>query len=415
MLERLTSLVGAAVIIGIAYAACPRDKRARINRKGLLWGIALLWGFAIIVLLTPARVVFAWANSAVTRMLEFSGAGAEFVFGPLGNAKGSMGFVFAFQILPTIVFFAAFMAILYYLQVMPFIIRQLGRVMARLLGTSGAESFCVAADIFVGQTEAPLVVRPYISKMTVSELSTCMTAGFATTSGGVLAAYVAMLNPYVPDVGGHLIACSVMCAPAAIIIGKLMLPEAEIPATLGNTRIQMTQSGSNFLDAVAGGTSDGLRLAVNVGAMLIAFLALIAVVNFVLQWLGGLAGLDLRLETLFGYVFSPLAFIIGVPIEDVTKVGSLLGQKTVLNEFVAYANMSKELAADPNWLTPRGRLLAAYALCGFANVASIGIQIGGYSSLASDRRSDFARLALRAMLGGLLATSLVACVAGVLL
>jgi len=415
MIEHLQSAVGALVILGIAYAWGPRALRRHINWHTVLWGCVLLLAFAFVVLKTPASIVFSYANDAVERLLEFSREGAQFVFGDLARSEGPAAFVFAFQILPTIIFFAALMGILYYIGVMPFVIRQCGRFLARTLHVSGAESFSTVADIFVGQTEAPLVISPYINRLTNSELNACMVAGFATTSGGVLAAYVAMLSPYVPGIAGHLIACSVMSAPAAIVVAKLMFPESETPQTLGDTSMTVPKSGTNVLDAVASGTTDGLKLAVNVAAMLISFLALTAVINFALHRAGGWFGLDLTLERLFGWVFSPLAFVLGVPLEDVAKVGSLLGQKTVLNEFVAYTRMSRELATDPNWLSPRSRLIASYALCGFANFGSIGIQIGGYSGLAPDRRSDIARLAFRAMVGGLLATCLVACVAGLLI
>ncbi len=415
MTDRLTSALGAVVMLALAFAACPRDRRRRVDPRTILGGLALLVGFALVVLKTPARAFFGWANDAVERMLSFSRAGAEFVFGGLASDTRSFGFIFAFQILPTIVFFAAFMSVLYYVGIMPFVVRQMGRAIARLLHTSGAESFSTAADVFVGQTEAPLVIRPYLPTLTLSELNACMTAGFATTAGGVLAAYVGMLGPYVPGIAGHLIACSVMCAPASLVIAKLMLPETDTPRTTGASAIEIPRSGVNLLDAIATGTTDGLRLAVNVGAMLIAFLALTALVNFGLRAAGDAAGVALSLERILGWVFSPLAWVMGVPAEDATKVGSLLGQKTVLNEFVAYSHMSQELAKDPAWLTERARLIASYALCGFANFGSIGIQIGGYAGLAPERRGDLSRLALRAMIGGLLTTCLVACVAGVLL
>jgi CNT family concentrative nucleoside transporter len=308
------------------------------------------------------------------------------------------------------------MSVLYYLRIMPILIESMARFISRHLGTSGAESFSTVSDIFVGQTEAPLVIRPYLDRLTLSELLACMTAGFATTAGGVLAAYVVMLSPHVPQIAGHMIACSVMCAPAALVIAKLMLPEIDVPETQGRADIRIPRTNVNLLDAVVAGTSDGVRVAVNVGAMLIAFIALTAMLNAGLGWVGDhLLGIDLSLERLSGWIFSPLAFVMGVPAVDVTKVASLLGQKTVLNEFVAYSTMSQHLAEDPGWLTERGRLIASYALCGFANFGSIGIQIGGYSGLAPGRRADLSRLALRAMIGGLLATCMVACVAGILL
>jgi len=296
------------------------------------------------------------------------------------------------------------------------VIERLGRALARSLAVSGAESFSTVADVFVGQTEAPLAIRPYLAKMTLSELNACMVAGFATTAGGVLAAYVAMLGAAVPGIAGHLIACSVMSAPASLVVAKLMLPEVEATETSGELRVDIPKTTANVLDAIAAGATDGLKLAVNVGGMLLVFLALTALANAVFGWLGAhLFGTELTLERLFGWAFSPLAWLLGVPAADVTKIGSLLGQKTVLNEFVAYSHLSEMLAKDPAWLSERGRLITTYALCGFANFGSIGVQIGGYSSLAPERRGDLSRLAFRAMLGGMLATNLVACVAGALL
>jgi CNT family concentrative nucleoside transporter len=414
MSERLVSAAGALCMLALAFAFCPRDRRQSVNPKTIGIGIVVLAGIAVLVLRSPVRGLFSLANTAVERLLGFSHKGAEFVFGKLTDAHG-FGFVFAVQVLPTILFFSALMSILYHYRVLPFIIERLGRALSRSLGVSGAESFSTVADVFVGQTEAPLAVRPYLERMTLSELHACMVAGFATTAGGVLAAYVVMLGGAVPGIAGHLIACSVMSAPASLVVSKLMLPEIDTPETGGRLKVEIPRTTANVLDAIAAGASDGIKLAVNVGAMLIVFLAFTALVNAVLGWAGSLFGVSLSLELLLGWIFSPLAFLLGVPSDDVTKIGSLLGQKTVLNEFVAYSRMSDMLASDPAWLSERGRLLATYALCGFANFGSIGVQIGGYSSLAPSRRQDLARLSLRAMLGGLLATNLVACVAGVLL
>ncbi|MBE7480720.1 MAG: NupC/NupG family nucleoside CNT transporter [Polyangiaceae bacterium] len=416
MRDRLVSVLGILVMMALAYALCPKDRRRAVSLRTVGWGLALLIGFAVLVLRTPVSRGFAWANDAVEGLLGFSRKGAEFVFGSLVSDPKSFGFIFAFQVLPTILFFSSLMALLYHLRVMPFVIRKTAHLLARFLGTSGAETFSTVADVFVGQTEAPLVIRPYIARLTQSELMACMTAGFATTAGGVLAAYVAMLSAFVPGIAGHLIACSVMSAPASLVIAKLMLPETETPETLDHAPKELPSESVNVLDAIAAGASDGIKLAVNVAGMLIVFLAFTALVNAALGWFGTHAlGRALSLEQLLGWLFSPLAWVMGVPSADVTKVGSLLGQKTVLNEFVAYTNMSTALNDDPAWLSERGKLIASYALCGFANFGSIGIQIGGYSGLAPERRHDLSRLAFRAMLGGLLTTCLVACVAGVLL
>ncbi|MCC6215546.1 MAG: NupC/NupG family nucleoside CNT transporter [Polyangiaceae bacterium] len=415
MRERLLSGVGVLAMLGVAWALAPAGLRRRADRRTVGWGMAVLFGFALLVLRTPAAGVFGAASRGVDALLDFTREGSRFVFGRLATDTSTFGFVLAFQVLPTIVFFSALTSVLYHTGVLPFVIDRMARALARTLRVSGAESFSTVADIFVGQTEAPLAVRPYLPAMTLSELHACMVAGFATTAGGVLAAYVAMLRDHVPGVAGHLIACSVMSAPASLVIAKLMLPETEVAPTAGGARVSVERSHANLLDAIASGTTEGVKLAVNVGAMLIVFLALTALVDAGLGALGRAVGVELGLSRVFAWVFWPLAAVMGVPAEDVPKLASLLGQKTVLNEFVAYTTMSQELARDPGWLTERGRLVASYALCGFANFGSIGIQIGGYSALAPERRGDVSRLALRAMAGGLLTTCLVACVAGLVL
>jgi concentrative nucleoside transporter, CNT family len=408
-MERLISLLGVFALPTLAFLLCPSKLRKKVELRPVISGMVVLIAFSFLVLRTPANYVFKLGNDAVERLLEFSRAGALFVFGDLVGKMDSFGFIFAFQVLPTIIFFAAFMAVLYHIGVMPFVIRNMAKGISRVMGVSGAESFSTVSDIFVGQTEAPLVIRPYVSGMTNSELMACMTAGFATTAGGVMAAYVGMLRDHVPGIAGHLIACSVMCAPASLVMAKLMLPETGKPKTLGNTKIEIPKADANIVDAAARGTSEGLALAFNVAAMLISFLALTAMIDFFLQKMGT------SLAQIFGWIFAPIAWVMGVPSVDVLKVGSLLGKKMVLNEFVAYSDMSKELAAsNGTWLTERGRLIASYALCGFANFGSIGIQIGGYGGLAPERRSDLSRLAFRAMIAGTLSTCLAAAVAGVL-
>ncbi|HYQ42908.1 MAG TPA: nucleoside transporter C-terminal domain-containing protein [Polyangiaceae bacterium] len=414
--ERAVSAFGMLVMMGLAFALCPRERRRLVKLRTVGSGLLLLIVFALIVLRTPANRLFLLGNDAVDRLLAFSRDGASFVFGRLTTDPASFGFILAFQVLPTILFFSALMSLLYHLRVMPLIIEGLGRLLMRVLGTSGAESFSTVADIFVGQTEAPLAIKPYLAKMSASELNACMVAGFATTAGGVLAAYVAMLSHAVPGIAGHLIACSVMSAPASLVIAKLMLPEEAGRDYQHEASVNIPQASENVLDAITQGTGDGIRLAVNVGGMLVVFLAMTAMLNAALGYVGSaLFGRSVSLELIFGWVFAPLAWVMGIPNADVLKVGQLLGQKTVLNEFVAYTHMAEMLAKDPHWLSERGRLITAYALCGFANFGSIGIQIGGYSGLAPERRADISRLAFKAMLGGLLATCLVACVAGVML
>jgi len=409
-MERLISAFGVIAMMGIAFLFCPARLRKKVNWRTVGLGMAVLFGFAIIVLLTPVKYFFVFANDATETLFDFSKQGAKFVFGDLVTNTESFGVIFAFQVLPTIIFFAAIMAVLYYLRVMPFIINIMARFISKFLGVSGAESFSTVSDIFVGQSEAPLVIRPYIASLTQSELMACMTAGFATTAGGVLAAYVAMLHGFVPGIAGHLIACSVMAAPASLVIAKLMMPEGEVPKTLGSSNIDIPSTDANLVDAAARGTTEGIRLAANIAAMLISFLALTAMVNF------GLNKIGFSLEQIFSWIFSPLAWLMGVPMEDVTKVGTLLGKKMVLNEFVAYSDMGRQLQETGGaWLTERGRLIASYALCGFANFGSIGIQIGGYGGLAPERRGDLSRLGFKAMIGGTLATCMVAAIAGILL
>ena len=415
MRERWLSALGALVILGLAFALCPRERRAHVSRRSVLGGLAILLALSLLLLETPLVGLFGAASAGVERLLGFTRSGASFVFGPLSEAGGGLGYLFAFQVLPTILFFSALMSVAYHIGALPWIIERGGRLLSRTLGVSGAESFSTVADVFVGQTEAPLAIRPYLSRLTLSELHACMVAGFATTAGGVLAAYVAMLSSSVPGIAGHLLTSSVLCAPASLVISKLMLPESEQPETTGELRAERADARSNVLEAMVRGTLDGLRLAVNVAALMIVFLAFTAMIDALLAALGSVVGLELSLTRLLGWAFTPLAFLLGVPAEDVSRVGALLGQKTVFNEFVAYSYMSQNLAAEPGWLSERGRLIASYALCGFANFGSVGIQIAGYSSLAPERLGDLSRLGLRAMLGGLLTTCLVACIAGVLL
>lgn len=409
MLERLIGALGVFVFMGIAFLFCPSHLRKKVNWRTIGYGTVVLVGFAFLVIRTPAKLVFKFANDGVDQLLSFSSEGAKFLFNALGVNSPPVGFVFATQILPTIIFFASFMALMYYLGVMPFIIRNMAKFISKFLGVSGAESFSTVSDIFVGQTEAPLVIRPYIAGLTQSELMACMTAGFATTAGGVLVAYVGMLRDYIPDIAGHLISCSVMAAPASIVIAKLMLPESEEAQTLGMTKIDIPRVDANIVDAAARGTTDGLHLAVNVGAMLISFVALTAMFNF------GLHKLGTSLEQIFSWIFWPISWVMGVPEQDVTKIAALLGKKIVLTELIAYQDMSEMLKSDGAWLTERGRLIASYALCGFANFASIGIQIGGYSGLCPERRGDLSKLGFRAMIGGTLTTCMVAAVAGILI
>jgi concentrative nucleoside transporter, CNT family len=417
-------LFGLAVLIGIVWLFS--NNRRAIDWKLVATGITLQIGFAALVLLVPGgREVFDWLGHGFVKILEFVKAGSSFIFGSLMDTE-KFGFIFAFQVLPTIIFFAALMGVMYHLGVMQFIVRIMALAITKVMKVSGAETTSVCASVFIGQTEAPLTVRPYIPKMTESELITMMIGGMAHIAGGVLAAYVGMLGGGDPEqqayYAKHLLAASIMAAPATLVVAKLLIPETGTPLTRGTVKMEVEKTSSNIIDAAAAGAGDGLKLALNIGAMLLAFIALIALINAPLTWFGDVTGIAAAigkptdLATIFGYVLAPIAWVIGVPWQDATTVGSLIGQKVVINEFVAYL----QLAGIVNGQTPgvtltdEGRLIATYALCGFANFSSIAIQIGGIGGLAPERRSDLARFGLRAVLGGTIATLMTATIAGVL-
>ncbi|WP_449302420.1 NupC/NupG family nucleoside CNT transporter [Pseudoxanthomonas mexicana] len=417
-------LFGLAVLIGIVWLFS--NNRRAIDWKLVATGITLQIAFAALVLLVPGgREVFDWLGHGFVKILEFVKAGSGFIFGSLMDTE-KFGFIFAFQVLPTIIFFAALMGVMYHLGVMQFIVRMMALAITKVMRVSGAETTSVCASVFIGQTEAPLTVRPYIPKMTESELITMMIGGMAHIAGGVLAAYVGMLGGGDPEqqafYAKHLLAASIMAAPATLVVAKLLIPETGTPLTRGTVKMEVEKTSSNIIDAAAAGAGDGLKLALNIGAMLLAFIALIALINAPLTWFGDITGLAAAigkptdLATIFGYLLAPIAWVIGVPWQDATTVGSLIGQKVVINEFVAYL----QLAGIVNGQTPgvtltdEGRLIATYALCGFANFSSIAIQIGGIGGLAPERRSDLARFGLRAVLGGTIATLMTATIAGVL-
>jgi len=417
-------LFGLAVLIGLAWLFSN-------NRRGVDWklvgiGLALQLVIAAFVLLTPwGASVFDALSSGFVKLLGFTTEGAKFIFGDFTD-PAKFGFVFAFQVLPTIIFFASFMSVLYHLGVMQKIVQGMAWVITKVMRVSGAETLSVCANAFIGQTESPLVVRPYIAKMTESELLTLMVGGMATIAGGVLGAYVMLLGGGDPAqqafYAKHLITASIMAAPATLVIAKILVPETREPLTLGTVRMDVEKTTTNVIDAAAAGAGDGLKLALNVGAMLLAFIALIALLNAPLVWLGEVTGLEAALgrptdlSSLLGYLLSPLAWAIGVPWQDANTVGGLIGTKVVLNEFVAYVQLGEILrgGVDGVTLTDQGRLIATYALCGFANFSSIAIQIGGIGGLAPERRADLARFGLRAVLGGSIATLMTATIAGVL-
>ncbi|TFG61905.1 MAG: NupC/NupG family nucleoside CNT transporter [Gemmatimonadales bacterium] len=422
-LRAARGLLALAVILSVLWAFSA-------HRKAIDWalvakGLLLQLGFALLVLKTDAgRGFFLVVNDVFVALIGYTNAGARFVFGSLvdrvvaveGGGGGTVNLAanFAFSVLPTIIFFSSLMTILYYLGIMQKVVRGVAWLMQRTLKTSGAETTSAAGNIFVGQTEAPLLIKPFVGKMTMSELNTVMTGGFATVAGGVMAAYVAMLATWFPQIAGHLLAASIMAAPAGIVVSKMLFPETEEPETRDSLDFEIEEGHVNVIDAAAGGATDGLRLALNVGAALIAFLALIALFNGLLGWTLGLVGVEgITLERILGWVFAPVAWLIGVPSQDTAVIGSLFGVKMVANEFVAFQMLSDILSGAAN-LSPKSVIIATYALTGFANFSSIAIQIGGIGGIAPERRHDLSKLGMRAMLGGTIATWMTASLAGVL-
>jgi CNT family concentrative nucleoside transporter len=450
---KLLSIIGTLVLIAIAFLIS--NNKRRISFRVLAFGVLLQVFFAFVVLpnsplnvwfktafgfeVAPGEVFFKAMNVAIVKLLSFTEDGARFIFGNLVNntvpvalSEGGTGAspqavtghvaitgaYFAFNVLPTIIFFSSLMAVLYYLGIMQKVVAFFSRIMERTMGTSGAETLSASANIFVGQTEAPLVVRPFVQDMTMSELMVVMVGGFATVAGGVMAAYVGMLKDYFPDIAGHLLSASIMSAPAGIAIAKLMYPETEEPKTKGGVKIRLPKTNINIIDAAASGAGTGLKLALNVGAMLLAFIALVSMLNFCIAKFGDVCNLifgtswQLSLQLLLGLVFSPIAWIMGVPWQDCMVVGRLLGEKMAINEFVAYLDLAHIMAAGKH-LQYRSIVIATYGLCGFANFSSIAIQIGGIGGIAPTRRHDLAKLGMRAMIGGTLAAFMTGTIAGI--
>ena len=411
-------IFGLAVLLSIAFTFS--SNRREVDWKLVASGIGLQLFFAVLVILVPGgRQFFEGLSRIFVTIIGFAMDGSAFIFGSLADPS-NLGFIFAFQVLPTIIFFASLMSVLYHLGLMQKVVQAMAWVMLKVMRISGSESLSVAANVFVGQTEAPLVVRPYISRMTESELLTMMVGGMATIAGGVLAAYITMLGGADEAArifyAKHLLAASIMAAPATIVIAKLLKPEVDESVTRGKVTLHVEKTATNVIEAAANGAGDGVKLALNVGGMLLAFVALIALINYPLGWIGQVTGLEaivgqpVSLSMILGYLLSPLAWVIGIPWQDAVTVGGLIGEKVITNEFVAYAHL-KEIQ---DGLTPKALLISTYALCGFANFSSIAIQIGGIGGLAPDRRSDLARLGLTAVLGGTLATMMTATIAGVL-
>lgn len=404
-MQRAVSLAGLLVIIGLAWLMS--SHKSSINRRAIIGGLLLQFTLAVLVLKTaPGQWLFDGMGRLVTRLLDFVDAGAGFVFGP-----HFVDFPFAFKVLPTIIFFSSLMSVMYYFGVMQWVTQLFAVVMQKVMDTSGAESLASAANIFVGPTEAALVIRPYIGSMTGSELMAVMVGGFANAAGGVLAVYIGMGMD-----AGHLITASLISAPASLLLAKVMEPEVGDPVTKGKVRMQVTHGAVNAIHAAAAGAADGLKLALTVGAMIIAFLALIAMVDAGIGWAGAQLGYQWSLATGLSYAFAPLALIMGVEPADCLKVGELLGTKVVANEIVAFKQLADWLAPDSGvQLSERSRVITMYALCGFANLGTIGIQIGGIGPMAPEREPELARFGLRAMLGGLLASCMTACIAGALI
>jgi CNT family concentrative nucleoside transporter len=435
--QRLQCLLGLIVFLVLAFLVGRlRGSRARIPWRMVVWGVALQFIFATIVLQVPN--LLEWVTNTIQALLDYTREGARLVFGnladnavpvvpvapttqpaqPIGIAQ--TGSIFAFFVLPTIIFFSALTAILYHIGIMQYVVQGLAWLMSKSMKTSGAETLSAAANIFVGQTEAPLMVKPFLAAATSSELMCVMVGGFANIASGVLGLYTMWLAPFVANAGGHLAAACFISAPASLLISKLLVPEEEVAETAGGVPFRVSRIDANVLDATTRGTFEGLTLALNVGAMLIAFTALIALLNGLIAWtsvrlhLAGAADEPWTIQRLLGYPLSPAAWLTGIAPRDCAAVGSLLGVKTVLTELIAYQNMQAAFTANPDFLTPRDALLSTYALCGFANFASVGIQIGGISSMAPERRPDLSRLALLAMFGGALASHTTACVVGML-
>tara|TARA_X000001036_G_C20606506_1_gene777191 strand:+ start:188 stop:1402 length:1215 start_codon:yes stop_codon:yes gene_type:complete len=402
-------ILGIITLLGIAFLLSNNKKK--IDYMLVLWGLGLQLLFGIFILVTPfGKPIFSWFDKLIKKLLSFSNDGSEFLFASFIDGEMHPAVInFAFSVLPTVIFFSALMAVLYHIGLMQKIIKIVAMVMQKTMKTSGPETTSISANIFVGQTEAPLVIKPFISKMTNSELMAIMTGGFATVAGGVMAIYVGMLDN-IPGIAGHLMAASIMSAPAALVVAKIMYPETEDStskeANLSSNLNEPVEG--NVLESLGNGATEGLKLAANIAAMLIAFVALISLSNYILNIFGT------SLESLLGYIFMPLAYLMGAPWSESHILGSLLGQKIVLTELIAYLNLS-DMQVGVNGLSEKTAVIASYALCGFSNFASIGIQLGGIGSIAPDRKKDISKLVTKAMLGGAIASWITACIAGILI
>lgn len=408
-MDRFTGVLGIMAILGVAYLLSENKKK--INWRLVITGIGLQIFFAFLILKTGIGAkVFGRFNDMITKLLGFTTEGTNFLFGPLNDGSGPLpaGSIFVINVLPTLIFFSSLMSVLYHLGIMQFIIKHVARALSKLLKTSSAETMSAVGNIFLGQTEAPLLIKPYISKMTRSEIMAIMVGGMATVAGGVMAGYVAMGIS-----AGNLLAGSIMAAPAGLLIAKMLIPETETPETGENSEVEFEKTHSSVIEAAASGASEGLGLALNVAAMLLAFIALIALINAMLSGVGSLFGMDyLSLNWILGKLFTPIAWLLGIPSADLSTAGSILGQKIAINEFVAYSELSTHIANGT--LQPKTIMILSYALCGFANFSSIAIQIAGIGGIAPEKKGIIAKLGFKALIGGAMATFMTASIAGVL-
>ena len=405
---KITGLIGIALLLGIAYALS--NNRKAISARTVVWGISLQIFFAIIILKIPfVKAQFSFVDTLFKKLISFSDAGGDFLFKSFipGVGYHESMINFAFRALPVIIFFSSLIAVTYHFGIIQFIVKQVALVMKKSMKTSGAETLSVSANIFVGQTEAPILIRPYVNKMTNSELMAIMTGGFATAAGSVLALYVLWLQG-IPGIAGHMLAASIMSAPAALVIAKIIYPETNNSEMGDEIRIDINRETENGMDALGRGATDGLKLAANVAAMLVAFISIITMINFSLEFL-----FSTTMQDILGVLFQPLAWTMGIPWAEARVVGSLMGEKIVLTELIAYANLSELI--DNNAISERTAIISSYALCGFANFGSIGIQLGGIGGMAPDRRKDLSKLGMKAMIGGALASWLTATIAGILI
>ena len=406
-MEQFTGVIGVIVLLGIAYLLS--NNRKMIDTNIIIWGLGLQISFAFIILKTPlGEYIFTYLNNIIVKLISFADAGSDFLFTSFIPEVGyHVALInFAFRALPVIIFFSSLIAATYYFGIIQFIIKKIAFIMEKTMKTSGAETLSVSANIFVGQTEAPILIRPFISSMTKSELMAIMVGGFATVAGSVMALYVSWLNN-VPNIAGHLLAASVMSAPAALMIAKVIYPETERPKTVNSDNIDLKSKDTNAMDAIGRGATDGMKLAANVAAMLIAFISIVAMINFILGYA------NTSLQEILGMIFKPIAWSMGVPWKEANIVGTLMGEKIVLTELIAFGDLTNYIKND--LLSERSAIIASYALCGFANVGSIGIQLGGIGAMAPERRGDLSNLVFKAMIGGALASWLTASIAGILI